>query len=257
MKMKHLGGGASDGCVQPRPPRQAEASHRAGTWLGPDRGPTIRFLIGKHRCTPGALPENQAPRVLKGNQTCRLSRHPTSPAAARTLPSQVSLAVVPGRASAWLVTSRHTQATARVCTVTVPPAVTSPSTTGTRAGGDRPVFIHKLCCYQLSTDHTIEAAEGKPVTEALSLPCGLHHPRGASIHSPFPSPPRPGPNLKGPASFCPGDTAWEAGPSCLVPRHSPHGPFRKAPPICQPPFYQGPGAAASTTQRARHIADAQ
>lgn len=100
--------------------------------LGPDMGLTIRFQIRKHRCTPGALRESQAHRVLKGSpnsQAFQTSHLPRGCQDTKHAPSfQVSLAVVPGRAGAWLVTSLHTQAPARVWIITVPPAVTSQST---------------------------------------------------------------------------------------------------------------------------------
>lgn len=63
------------------------------------------------------------------------------------------------------------------------------------------------------------------MTEALSLPCGLHH---SGAH---PCTPRPGPKPKGPGSFCPGEIAWEAAHSRLAPAcHSPNGTFREATP---------------------------
>lgn len=149
-------------------------------------GLTIRFQIRKHRCTPGALRESQAHQTLKGSpnsQAFQTSHLPRGCQDTKHAPWPWSLEEpVPGWSplctprprpgsglSLCLLLSPHNQQVWR-------------EGAGTRAERYRPLFIHKLCCYQLSTDHTTEA-EGKPATEVLSLPCELPSLQG-SVHAP-------------------------------------------------------------------------
>lgn len=138
-------------------------------------GLTIRFQIRKHRCTPGV-------RVLKASpnaQAFRTSHLPCGCQDTKRTPSfQVILPGVPGQGP-WK--SRclpgHLSAHPGPCQGLDFNCASCCNLTINECGGsglepeleETDLFqIHKLCCYQLSTDHTIEA---NLVTEALGLPC--------------------------------------------------------------------------------------
>lgn len=105
----------------------------------------------------------------------------------------------------------------RVWIITVPPEVTACYLTigggrgGAGAQGDRPLFIHKVCFIQLSTDHTTKAEAKADDRKALANPaCSDGHPGGGgpSLHLWLVLQHlRPSFEPKGPRSFCPVETA--------------------------------------------------